>query len=71
MRSLRRPLGRGLRDTLGNLLPMTLATFGWWLTMLGIVTAPAGSVALFRYTDPRRLDEHFRPERSEQIQASE
>ena len=55
-----RPLGRGLRDTLDNLLPFTLASLSWWLSALLIVTAPAGTLALFRFTDPRQLDDHLR-----------
>ena len=48
-----RPLGRGLRDTLDNLLPFTLASFAWWLSLLLIVTAPAGTLALFAFADPQ------------------
>ena len=62
-----RPLGRGMRDTLDNLLPFTLATFAWWLSVLLVVTAPAGTLALFRYADPRRQSDHLRPARSEAI----
>lgn len=60
-----RPLGRGLRDTLDNLLPFILASFAWWAATLLIVTAPAGTIALFAFADPRRLSEHLRPTRAE------
>jgi hypothetical protein len=60
-----RPLGRGLRDTLDNLLPFTMASFAWWLSLLLIVTAPAGTVALFAFADPRRIDDHLRLTRQE------
>ena len=60
-----RPLGRGLRDTLDNLLPFILASFAWWASVLMIVTAPAGTIALFTFADPRRLGEHLRPSRAE------
>lgn len=60
-----RPLGRGLRDTLDNLLPFILASFAWWVTALPIVTAPAATIALFTYTDPRALGDHLRPTRGE------
>jgi hypothetical protein len=62
-----RPLGRGLRDTLDNLLPFTLASFAWWLSLLLIVTAPAGTLALFAFADPRRIDDHLRPTRQEAL----
>ena len=60
-----RPLGRGLRDTLDNLLPFILTSFAWWVSLLLIVTAPAGTIALFALADPRRLSDHLRPERDE------
>jgi uncharacterized membrane protein YesL len=60
-----RPLGRGLRDTLDNLLPFILASFVWWGSALLIVTAPAGTIALFTFADPNRLSEHLRPTRTE------
>jgi hypothetical protein len=60
-----RPLGRGLRDTLDNLLPFILASFAWWVALLLIVTAPAGTIALFAFSDPRRLSDHLRPTRDE------
>jgi len=62
-----RPLGRGLRDTLDNLLPFTLASFAWWLGVLLIVTAPAATLAMFRFADPRRLDDHLRLTRAEAL----
>src|SRR5688572_4411129 len=60
-----RPLGRGLRDTLDNQLPFILTSFAWWVSLLLIVTAPAGTIALFALADPRRLSDHLRPERDE------
>jgi uncharacterized membrane protein YesL len=60
-----RPLGRGLRDTLDYLLPFILASFAWWVSLLLIVTAPAGTIALFAVADPRRLSDHLRPARGE------
>jgi hypothetical protein len=54
------PLGRGLRDTLDNLLPFTVASLLWWVSALLLVTAPAATLALFRFTDPRRLSDHLR-----------
>jgi hypothetical protein len=62
-----RPLGRGVRDTLDNLLPVTLASFAWWIGALLIVTAPAATVALFAWADPRRLDDHLRLTRPEAL----
>jgi uncharacterized membrane protein YesL len=56
-----RAFGRGLRDLLDNLLPMAVASLAWWGTLLLIVTAPAGTLALFTFTDPNRLSEHLRP----------
>src|SRR4051794_41886943 len=60
-----RAFGRGLRDLLDNLLPMTVASLAWWGTLLLIVTAPAGTLALFTFTDPNRLSEHLRPTTAE------
>ena len=60
-----RPLGRGLRDTLDNLLPFTITSLLWWLSVLLIVTAPAGTIALFRATDPANLESDRRPTRAE------
>lgn len=60
-----RPLGRGLRDTLDNLLTFILASFAWWVSALLIVTAPAGTIALFTFADPRALSDHLRPTREE------
>ena len=60
-----RAFGRGLRDLLDNLLPMTVASLAWWGTLLLIVTAPAGTLALFTFTDPNRLSEHLRPTTTE------
>lgn len=62
-----RPLGRGLRDTLDNLLPFTLASFAWWVSALLIVTAPAGTLALFAFADPRRQEDHLRLTRGEAL----
>ena len=62
-----RPLGRGLRDTLDNLLPFTLASFAWWLSLLLIVTAPAGTLALFAFADPKSIDDHLRLTRQEAL----
>ena len=63
-----RPLGRGLRDTLDHLLPFTLASISWWLGVFLIVTAPAATLALFRFTDPRALEDHRRPTRPEVLE---
>jgi hypothetical protein len=60
-----RPLGRGLRDTLDNLLPFTLASLAWWVGILPVVTAPAATLALFGIADPRRLGDHLRLTREE------
>lgn len=62
-----RSLSRGLRDTLDNLLSFTLASFAWWISALLIITAPAGTLALFAFADPRRLDDHLRLTRAEAI----
>ena len=61
------PLGRGLRDTLDNLLPFTMASLLWWVSALLVVTAPAGTLSLFRFTDPRRLSDHLRLTREEAL----
>jgi hypothetical protein len=60
-----RPLGRGLRDTLDNLLPFTLASMSWWAGLLLIVTAPAATLALLARCDPRRLEDHLALTRDE------
>jgi hypothetical protein len=62
-----RPLGRGLRDTLDNLLPFTLASMAWWVGLLLIVTAPAATLALFARCDPRRLEDHLTLTRAEML----
>ena len=60
-----RALGRGLRDTLDNLLTVAIASLLWWLGLLLIVTAPAATMALLTVADPRRLEEYKRPEKAE------
>ena len=62
-----RPLGRGLRDTLDHLLPFLWMSLSWWLGVFLVVTAPAATIALFTASDPRRLEEHQRPNRSEAL----
>ena len=63
-----RPFARGFRDTLDNLLPLTLASMAWWIGLLLVVTAPAATVALFARCDPRRLDDHLAVTREEALQ---
>lgn len=53
MRALR-IFGRGLKDTYEHLFGYVLASIGWWITALLIVTLPAGTLTLFMVTDPRR-----------------
>lgn len=53
MRALR-IVGRGLKDTYEHLFGYVLASIGWWLTALLIVTLPAGTLTLYMVTDPRR-----------------
>ena len=53
MRALR-IVGRGLKDTYEQLFGFVLASVGWWLSAVLIVTLPAGTLALFMVTDPRR-----------------
>lgn len=65
IRAVLRPLGRGARDTLDHLLPFTLVSISWWFGVLLVVTAPAATLALFRYADPRALEDQQRPERRE------
>ena len=60
-----RPLARGFRDTLDNLLPFTLASMAWWVGFLLVVTAPAATIALFARCDLRRLDDHLAVTREE------
>ena len=62
-----RPLGRGLRDTLDHLLPFLWMSLSWWLGVFLVATAPAATIALFTAADPRRLEEHQRPNRSEAL----
>lgn len=62
-----RPLGRGLRDTLDHLLPFLWMSLSWWLGLFLVVTAPAATLALFSAADPKRLEEHRRPDRSEAL----
>jgi uncharacterized membrane protein YesL len=44
---------RALSDTFEQLITYIIATLGWWLCLLLIVPAPAGTLALFAHTDPR------------------
>lgn len=60
MRGLRIVL-QGLRDTFERLLPYTMASLGWWLCVILVVTAPGATVALFKLTDPRVTSELERP----------
>lgn len=53
MRALR-IVGRGLKDTYEHLFGFVLASLGWWVSALLIVTLPAGTATLFMVTDPRR-----------------
>ncbi len=53
MRALR-IVGRGLKDTYEQLFAFVLASVGWWLSVVLIVTLPAGTLALCMVTDPRR-----------------
>lgn len=53
MRALR-IVGRGLKDTYEQLFGYVLASVGWWLSAVLIVTLPAGTLALLMVTDPRR-----------------
>lgn len=62
-----RPVGRGLRDTLDHLLPFLWMSLSWWLGLFLVVTAPAATLALFSAADPRRLEEHQRPNRREAL----
>ncbi|MBA2276175.1 MAG: hypothetical protein H0W06_00300 [Chloroflexia bacterium] len=54
-----RLIGRGLSDTLEQLLPFTLLTLAWWLCALLIVPLGPATIALFASTDPRRLSVSF------------
>jgi uncharacterized membrane protein YesL len=47
-------IGRGFADTLDHLLPFTLITLAWWVSVLTVILGPGGTVALFAATDPRR-----------------
>jgi hypothetical protein len=49
-----RLIGRGLSDTFEHLLGYVLASLAWWVAVLTVVAAPAATVALFAFTDPRR-----------------
>lgn len=53
MRALR-IVGRGLKDTYEHLFGFVIASVGWWLSVLLVVTLPAGTLALYMVTDPRR-----------------
>lgn len=53
MRALR-IVGRGLKDTYEHLFGYVLASIGWWIAALLIVTFPAGTLTLYMVTDPRR-----------------
>jgi len=50
-----RLVGSGLSDTLEQLLPFTVLTLCWWLSVPLIVPAPAATVTLFAMTDPRHI----------------
>jgi hypothetical protein len=49
-----RIVGRGLKDTYEHLFGYVLASVGWWISAVLIVTLPAGTLALCMVTDPRR-----------------
>jgi uncharacterized membrane protein YesL len=53
MRTLRL-IGRGLSDTLENLLPFVLLTLAWWVCFFLVIPAPAATVTLAAMADPRR-----------------
>jgi uncharacterized membrane protein YesL len=53
MRTLRL-IGRGLTDTLENLLPFALLTLAWWVCLFLVIPAPAATVTLAAMADPRR-----------------
>ncbi len=53
MRGLRL-IGRGLADTFEHLLGYVVASVGWWLALVTVIAAPAATVALFSFTDPRK-----------------
>ena len=47
-------IGRGLTDTLEQLLPFTLLTLAWWVCLFLVIPAPAATVTLAAMADPRR-----------------
>lgn len=49
---LLRAFGRALRETFDNLLPFFGLSLLWWASVLLVITAPGGTIALFRATDP-------------------
>ena len=53
MRTLRL-IGWGLTDTLESLLPFTLLTLAWWVCLFLVIPAPAATLALVAFADPRR-----------------
>src|SRR5918993_1405133 len=53
MRTLRL-IGWGLTDTLESLLPFTLLTLAWWVCLFLVIPAPAATVTLVAFADPRR-----------------
>lgn len=56
---------RGLSDTLEHLLPFTIASLAWWISVFSIVLAPGGTLALFEATDPRVISQLDRPSLAE------
>jgi len=48
-------IGKGLSDTLEQLLPFTVLTLAWWVTVPLVIPAPAATITLFAMTDPRRI----------------
>lgn len=50
-----RLIGRGLSDTLEQLLRFTLLTLAWWGCTLLIVPVGPATITLFAMTDPRRI----------------
>ena len=52
---------KGLSDTLEHLLPFTVASLAWWVTVFTVFLAPGATVALFRMADPRIPSDLDRP----------
>src|SRR5680860_1273278 len=52
---------RGLGDTFENLLPFTIISLGWWLSVVLVIPAAGSTIALFAATDPRAVHSTRRP----------